>query len=350
MGEANVFNVKYPIIQAGMAGGATSPQLVAAVSNYGGLGTIGGGYMSPDNLRKAIQKVKTLTNQPFAVNLFIPEQSFTAEEIAVHSKRGMELTHSFRNRFGLTTKTVEKVQESFEQQFEVVLEEQVPVFSFTFGVPTDNQVAALKAAGIVTCGTATTVEEAIHIEQVGIDAVVAQGSEAGGHRGSFIQSEYLPLIGTMALVPQIVDHVTIPVIAAGGIMDERGVAASFALGATCVQLGTAFLTTIESAAHPLHKEQLLQHNEEDTDVTYAFSGKAARGIRNAFIEAHTCTRLEEIPPYPIQNAVTQDLRKASSEEGDWNTMSLWAGQGLRLAEQLSVEQLMQRLTKAIPRQ
>ncbi|EZH65835.1 nitronate monooxygenase [Bacillaceae bacterium JMAK1] len=349
MGESTLFGVKYPIIQAGMAGGATSPQLVATVCNFGGLGTIGGGYMSPNDLRTAIQEVKKLTDQPFAVNLFIPEQSFTAEEIAIHSKRGMELTQTFRDRLGLATKTVEKVQESFEQQFQVVLDEKVPVFSFTFGIPSGDQIAALKAAGIVTCGTATTVEEAKQIEQVGIDTVVAQGSEAGGHRGSFIQSEHLPLIGTMALVPQIVDHVRIPVIAAGGIMDERGVAAAFALGASGAQVGTAFLTTTESGAHSLHKEQLLQNNEANTEVTYAFSGKAARGIRNAFIEAHSSTRLEEIPPYPIQNAVTQDLRKASSVEGDWNMMSLWAGQGIRLAEQLSAEQLMQKLTKAIPR-
>ncbi|WJH37353.1 nitronate monooxygenase [Paenibacillus sp. CC-CFT747] len=179
-------------------------------------------------------------------------------------------------------------------------------------------------------GTATTVAEGAHLESEGIDLVVGQGSEAGGHRGTFLGGHEQALVGTMALIPQLADTLHVPVIAAGGIMDGRGIAASLLLGASGVQLGTAFLASPESGAHPRYKEAVLQSMEESTVVTRAFSGKAARGIRNRFV-----VEMEQaeaaLPPYPVQNALTRELRREAARQERIEFMSLWAGQGSRLA-------------------
>lgn len=334
-----LLQISYPIIQAGMAGGITSPQLVAAVSNAGGLGTLGAGYMTPETIREAIREIRNLTNRPFAVNLMIPTPYETDRE----KERLM------RNHLRQFEKTVGSPHEevidqsfiSFEEQVKVVLEEKVPVFSFTFGVLNPDVTQSLKSNQTVVIGTATTVREAVELEKHGVDAVVVQGSEAGGHRGTFLTSSNFPYIGTMALVPQVVDHVNIPVIAAGGIMDGRGVLASLALGAAGVQMGSAFLTTLESEAHQKHKEALIQSTDESTVITTAFSGRPARGINNTFIEEMK-NYPYEIPPYPVQNALTRNMRKYASKQGNVEYMSLWAGQAASLSRLESVNELMQR--------
>lgn len=341
---SNKLHIHYPIIQAGMAGGSTTPEMVAAVSESGGLGTLGAGYMAPEQIRGAIQRIKERTSQPFAVNLFIPEKNdWSIEEVQKYKEEAISLTKPFREALQLPKPLIETFQEPFKEQLAVVMEESVPVFSFTFGIPTPCTISKLKDKGIVTIGTATTVQEGIELEKAGIDIVVAQGSEAGGHRGTFLNADRKifeqSYVGTMALVPQMVDHLSVPVIASGGIMDGRGVAASFTLGASGVQLGTAFLTCHESGAHSVHKEQILSSNEESTVLTRAFSGKTARGIRNTFI-THMQDRSTVIPPYPIQNTVTKDIRKKSSELHNSDYMSLWAGQGTRLNKSITVEKLL----------
>lgn len=337
-------NILYPIIQAGMAGGPTTPEMIAAVSEGGGLGTLGAGYMAPEQIRTAIRTIKEQTSKPFAVNLFIPENTdWSVEEVQSYKEEGISLTNSFRNVLQLPEPEINTFQQSFEKQLAVIVEEGVPVFSFTFGIPNPRIIKHIKDKGIVTIGTATTVQEGIELENAGIDMVVAQGSEAGGHRGTFLNNDrQFPeqsYVGTMALVPQMVDQLNVPVVASGGIMDGRGVAASLALGASGVQLGTAFLTCRESGAHPVHKEQILSSTEESTVLTKAFSGKAARGIQNIFM-THMQDKSAAIPPYPIQNAVTKDIRKKSGEQHNSEYMSLWAGQGTRLNKSVTVAELL----------
>ncbi|SEN30760.1 NAD(P)H-dependent flavin oxidoreductase [Lihuaxuella thermophila] len=332
--------IRYPIIQAGMAGGPASPKLAAAVSEAGGLGTLGAGYWPAEQLREAVRSVRRLTGRPFAVNLFVPgPYEVSVERIS----RVQARMRSYRRGLGLPEAIVpDQFAPSFEEQMEVVLEERVPVFSFTFGALSEYWLKALKERDIVVIGTATTVREALALEQSGVDMVVAQSGEAGGHRGTFLGRFEDALIGGMALIPAMADAVRIPVIAAGGIMDGRGIAAAMMLGAEGVQLGTSFLTCEESGAHELHQQAVLSADEESTVITRAFSGKPARGIRNRFIVEMAD---EEVPDYPVQNALTKDIRQAAGQQGVPEFMSMWAGQGTRLSRQLSAGLLVRTLVE-----
>lgn len=330
-------NIQYPIVQAGMAGGITTPELVADVSNAGGLGTIGAGYLVPEQLRTAIRKVKQLTDRPFGVNLFVPQEiTFSERDVQAMNQY---LDH-IRLQLGIErSPRIEKYAESFDEQIQVVLDEHVSVFSFTFGIPSIDILNQFKRQGVIVIGTATTVNEAIQLDAVGVDAIVAQGSEAGGHRGTFLTDATQALIGTMALVPQVVDNVSVPVIASGGIMDGRGLVASLSLGASAVQMGTAFVTCVESGVHRVYKESLLRNQEDATVMTFAYSGKAARGVRTKFTEAMKAYG-GNVPTYPVQNALTRDIRQAASKQHNPEYMSLWAGQGLRLATQRTAEAIV----------
>jgi nitronate monooxygenase len=332
--------VQYPIIQAGMAGGPASPELAAAVSKAGGLGTLGAGYWTGEQLRDAVRTVRRLTDRPFAVNLFAPEPYEVSEE---RISRVQERMRRYRKELGLSEPQFPKqFAPAFEEQMEVVLEERVPVFSFTFGKLGAEWVQALKGRDVVVIGTATTVREAVTLEESGVDMVVAQAFEAGGHRGTFLSRFEDALIGGMALIPAMVDAVRIPVIAAGGIMDGRGIAAALTLGAQGVQLGTAFLTCRESGAHPLHQQAVLSATDESTILTRAFSGKPARGIRNRFIEEMADV---EVPDYPVQNALTREIRQAAGKQRRSEFLSMWAGQGTRLSREMTAEALIQVLVK-----
>ncbi|MGB8956287.1 MAG: nitronate monooxygenase, partial [Tumebacillaceae bacterium] len=267
--------LRYPIIQAGMAGGSTTPQLVAAVSNAGGLGQLGAGYMTPQAIREAIQEIRRLTDRPFAVNLFVNE---IPEANAAEVEKVQGLMRKYREELNLPEPApLTKYGERYQEQLQVILEERVALFSFTFGMPTAAEMEELRSAGILTCGTATTVAEAVALEAHGVDLICGQGHEAGGHRGTFRLEAERSLVGTMALIPQIVDAVKVPVIAAGGIMDGRGVAAALMLGAGAAQLGTAFLTVEESGAHAVYKKAILESTDDSTSLTQAFSGRHARG-------------------------------------------------------------------------
>ncbi len=328
--------IEHPVIQAGMAGGATTTRLVAAVSEAGGLGTLGAAYMSPDAIRGAVAEVRSHTDRPFAVNLFVPEDF----DASLYDPREINapLTR-YREELGIEApEEVGDFVQPFEDQLAVVLEEKVPVFSFTFGIPEETQISALKEAGTVLIGTATTAREGLVLEERGVDAVVGQGSEAGGHRGTFIGDFESALVGTMALVPQLADSLSVPVVAAGGIMDGRGLAAALVLGAEGVQMGTAFLPCPESGIHPKYKEAVLAAESEETSLTRAFSGKPARGIRNRFMEE---MEEREVPAYPVQNAYTRDIRAAATKENRIELMSLWAGQAARLGRAVPAAEVVE---------
>lgn len=326
-GICELLDVDYPIIQAGMAGGITTPQLVASVSQAGGLGTIGAGYLSTEVTRDAIREVRSLTNRPFSVNVFKVEKAYEDTRILEVID---QLSKVYEDMNIEPQKRQPVVEDFYEKQFEVLLSEEVPVISTTFGIPTEEQIHRAHDKGIKVLTMVTTVNEALQAEESGVDAVVAQGNEAGGHRGTFnFDGEEVPSIGTFALVPQIVDQVSIPVIAAGGIMDGRGMIAAMALGAKGIQLGTRFLNAIESGAAPIYKKALLESNEESTVLTSAFSGRPARAIRNAFVDRFIAEEIEPLR-YPLQNIVTKQIRSAAKKQEKPDYMSLWSGQGNRM--------------------
>jgi len=322
--------IEVPIIQAGMAGGITSPEMVAEVSNAGGLGTLGAAYMKPDAIRNAIKEIRSKTDKPFAVNLFVTTQDNEFERLA----EVQNVLDPMREKFGIRVATDYSNEDLFEGQIAVIFEEEVPIISTAFGSLPEKYVNLAKSRGQKIITMVTTVEEAIQAEQAGADVIVAQGSEAGGHRGTFDIKKHPDgaNVGSFALIPQVVDAVDIPVVAAGGIMDGRGLVAAFALGAEGIQMGTRFLTALESTAHPAYKEALIHHDETSTKLTKVFSGRPARGIRNAFMEPFEQSGIEPLP-FPSQNTVTNDIRAAAKKESDPAYMSLWGGQGLRLVKE-----------------
>jgi nitronate monooxygenase len=329
-----------PIIQGPMAGGGDTPALVAAVSEAGGLGFIGAAYLSPEQIVEAAKSVRTKTSKPFGINLFAPSN---AKEGAADAGPMIKRLAVYAAELGIpppalsTTKGV-----SFDDQVAAVAQTDAAAFSFTFGVPGADALKRIKAKGMFVLGTATTVDEAIELEAAGVNAVIAQGSEAGGHRGTFAAEFSAAMVGVMALVPQTVDAVRIPVVAAGGIMDGRGIAAALTLGASGVQMGTAFLTCDEAGPPAVYKERILKAREHETRVTRTFSGRPARGIVNRLME-EVDAAASEIAPFPIQNALTRPIRSAAAQQGKADYLSLWAGQGLRLARRAKAGNLVAQL-------
>ncbi|MGB2682508.1 MAG: nitronate monooxygenase [Candidatus Competibacter sp.] len=329
--------IRYPIIQAPMTGGPGTPQLTAAISNAGGLGSLAGGYLQPDSLREAIAEVRALTDRPFAVNLAaIAPVKIDERRLA----RAREWLAPYRAELGLKPGSAAPLEPpDFLEQLEVVLEEEIPALSFSFGVPDSACLKRLREAGIAVMGTATHLLEAIVLEESGVDFIVAQGAEAGGHRGTFIGRPEQGLVGTLALVPLLIEHLRVPVVAAGGVMDGRGLAAMRVLGAAGAQMGTAFLACPESGAHPAYKALLSQGNELATTLSRAFTGRCGRVLRNRLVNelrAHDA----ELPGFPLQLFLMQELSQAAAERGLTDFMPLWAGQGCHLCQPRPAAELM----------
>jgi nitronate monooxygenase len=301
-----------------------------------------GAYLSPERIAADIAAVRRLTDRPFGVNLFAggDEPSEGADPAPM-----LEILGRAHTTLGLPEPSVPAATPiPFADALEVVLGAGVPVFSFTFGIPNADAMAALKERGIAVLGTATTVEEARQLAAAGVDAVVAQGAEAGAHRGTFAGSFEAALVGTIALVPQVVDAVDLPVVASGGIMDGRGIVASEALGATGVQLGTAFLTCREAGIPDAYKAAIRSTRDDATAVTRAFSGRPARGIVNVFME-EVEAQPDAILPFPLQNSLTRPMRNAAASQGDTRYLSLWAGQGAPLARETTAAELVAMLIR-----
>ena len=340
-GLCSMLGIEHPIIQAPMAG-ATTPELVAAVSNAGGLGMLGAANLSPAQIADAVATIRSLTERPFGVNLFAGGREDVAD---VDPQPMLAILADYHAELGLPAPVTPTLDpDPFPGQLEAVLTTQAPVFSFTFGIPAPGVFAELHHHDIAILGTATTVDEARQLAAAGVDAVIAQGSEAGGHRGTFAASFETALIGTMALVPQVVDAVPVPVVAAGGIMDGRGIVAAEALGASAVQMGTAFLTCREADAPDFYKAAIRSARGEHTALTRAFSGRPARGIINEFMHA-VSGRDDAVLPFPLQNAATRPLRTEAAVRGDTRFLSLWAGQGAGLARDLPAAELVRQLVQ-----
>ena len=284
--------------------------------------------MTPDALRSAIEEVKKRTSKPFAVNIFATEVKDDFTRLA----EVQQVLNHFCSELN-----IEKLSSSYaspdwsEEQFSICLELEVPVISTAFGCLTPHQMKKAEEHGVLVITMVTTVEEAKVAEEAGVAAVVAQGSEAGGHRSTFSLEKHPngAQVGTMSLVPQVVDAVSIPVIAAGGISDGRGLVASLALGASAVQIGTRFLSAAESGAPAIYKQALFNSNEESTVITKSFSGRPARGIKNRFIEEFEKAGTPPLP-FPSQNTITKTIRTAAAKSNNPDFMSLWAGQSTRM--------------------
>lgn len=324
----DLLGIDYPIIKAPMAGGPDTPELVAAVSNAGGLGVLAGTRLTLDQLRQAIRAIKAQTDRPFGVNFLLAPPELGNQDVAATQ----EFLNHFRQELQLPPGPTELAlpPSRLPEQIQIVFEEQVPILSFALGDPS-QLVAPAHAAGSQVMAMVTTVEEAIHVVESGVDIIVVQGAEAGGHRSTFKldPNGEVPLVGTLALVPQVVDAIRVPVVAAGGIMDGRGLVAALALGAAGVSLGTRFLVARESGAFPAWQERLLASTEVNTVVTRAFTGRPARGIRNRLVEEYLRTGAEPLA-WPLQGMAAEDIYRTASAQGIADYFPLLAGQGLRL--------------------
>ena len=329
-----MFDTRLPIIQAPMAGGTDTPALAAAVSNADALGSLGCAYLTPAQIEHAANAVRALTDKPFALNLFARGESV---DDPAASTRVDAVLAPFREELGLAN-VIEVPPPSpprFDDQLEAVLRVAPRVFSFTFGVPGAVQLSSLRVRGISIVGTATTVEEARALDEAGVDAICVQGAEAGGHRGTFLGAFEDALVGTLALLQQVVRVTKLPVIAAGGIMTGNAIRAALHVGASAVQLGTAFMCCPEAGTSPAHREAMLTATA--TTVTRAFSGRPARGIRNRMTDAF---ERAAPAPFPQQQRLTAAIRKAASQQGRTDLMQMWAGQAAPLVRAMPAAELV----------
>jgi len=333
-----------------MAGGATTPELVAAVCNQGALGSLAGAMLKPADIVRASSAIRALTDRPFNLNLFVLDDPQPDENDRAAIERALTLLDPIRAELGLAPGAVPTQWcERLSDQLAAVREVRPAVASFTFGVLSVRQVSELHALGSLVIGTATNVPEALAWEACGADMICAQGAEAGAHRGTFIGSYESSLIGTMALVPQITAAVSLPVIAAGGIMDGHALAAALDLGASAAQFGTAFLCCPESGIHPVWKERLLSSVNAthcETVLTRAFSGRLARALPNEYVERMQAYQ-HVLPAYPLTNALTLEIRQAAAKKNNAGLMSLFAGQGVALSRALPAGRLVRTLAEEL---
>jgi nitronate monooxygenase len=325
-----------PIVQAPLGGGPGTPELTAAVSTAGGFGVVGGGYLDAQDLAEVLARTRSLTDRPFGVNLFLappPRRTATSAARAALTRVAEEL--------GLDPAVPDRPRglPDPDDQLEVVLGSDARLVTFAFGAPSSAVVARLHDAGRLVGGTAQSAADARELAGLGVDVVVAQGAEAGGHRGGLEPAVDPP--GLVSLLPAVVDAVDVPVMAAGGIADGRGVAAVLVLGAQAAALGTAFLRTTEAGTGTAYRRALAGADESSTVTTSAFSGRAARGLPNTYVRVFERAETPvEVPDFPVMNYLSRPLRTASAAAGSAEAQSLWAGQGVGLTREVSAAELV----------
>jgi nitronate monooxygenase len=339
----DLLGIRLPIVQAPMAG-ISSPAMAAAATNWGGLGSLGFGAMTATEGRKTIRLFRELSAGPLNVNLFVhlPARSDRAKEAAWLQR----LRPEFKRLGADPPDELQEPYRSFlvdDDMLAMLVQEKPSVVSFHFGLPHQHQIDALHEAGIVLLATATNVAEAVAIEAAGIDAIVAQGFEAGGHRGMFDPDAEDSSLGTLALTRVLARTANVPVIAAGGIMDGAGIAAALALGAGAAQLGTAFIATDESLADAGYRKRLFSDAAHHTTMTQVISGRAARSLASAFTQWGADVPDDCVPDYPIAYDAGKALNRAGKAAGQTGYGAHWAGQGAPLARALPTRALMQAL-------
>jgi nitronate monooxygenase len=341
---ASVF--PHPIVQGPMAGGANTPAMVAGVSNAGGLGSLAASLLTSATLCEQVGQIRALCDKPFAINLFVQQSPApTPQEV----EQGVALLKPVWSELGWDTLPLpQKWCESFDAQFDTLLQLKPAVASFTFNILRREQVAALHAAGILVIGTVTTEDEALAWQEVGADAVVASGIESGGHRGTFLVPQEQAKLSVWELGRRVCGSLSIPVILAGGIMTGTDIARALNIGAQAAQMGTAFLVTDESGIHPAYKQRLIEavQYQSPTRLTRAFSGRYARGLDNRFMQIMAEVETQ-VPAYPVQNALTGAIRAHAAKVNDTELMSLWAGTQVHKARAMPVAELMATLLREL---
>lgn len=334
----DLLGLEVPILQSGM-NRVAGPELAAQVSKAGGLGILAALRLGGEELRRQIRRLRELTDRPFGVNHWLhPEVQTPVDPGTIPDERVREVQgtlNRFRDRLGLPEKWERPpgVPDVLEEAFEVVLEERVPVWSVGVGDPGPERVRRCHERGIKVIAMATTVEDSKALAASGVDAIVAQGGEAGGHRSIWVKGKPSEAVGTLVLVPQVVDAVSIPVIAAGGIVDGRGLLAALALGAGGVMLGTRFVATRESMAPDAWKRALLEKDGSETTLTNVFTGLQARVVHNRYVDEYAAAGTPTLPAL-IHYHAAQDIYSAAASRGDGDNFPLYSGQGIGLIHDL----------------
>ena len=331
-------DLQTPIMVAPMAGGPSTPELGAAVSAAGGMGWLGCAYLTPEQIVEQGERVRALTDRPFGINLFVGgwSRQVNRDEAAPM----LALLAQAHARLGLPAPVVPAIGiDPFPAQLEAVLDVAPAAFSFSFGMPRTEELSRVKQQGIKVFGTATTVREAHLLAQSGVDGIIAQGDEAGGHRGSFAGAFEQSMVPMLDLVEAIGGETGLPILAAGGMMDGRDIRRALDRGASAALLGTAFLGCPEAGVSPAYRKALLEADGDPTVITRAFSGRPARGLPNAF-SREVATSGTEIPRYPLQNAMTRPMRAAAAQQGEADYLSMWAGRGVARLRQMPAAELV----------
>ncbi|PJI40175.1 nitronate monooxygenase [Ferrovibrio sp.] len=337
----DLFNIELPILQAPMAG-ASTPQMAIAVSEAGGLGSQPCAMLNLEQTRAALDLIRQATSKPLNVNFFVHQ---TPPADATEGRVWRDRLAPYYAEWGLTTEVPPPVagRAPFDETFCQLMEEYRPeVVSFHFGMPEQTLLDRVKAFGAKVIASATTVEEAVWLEQRGCDAIIAMGLEAGGHRGNFLSMDMSQQVGLFALLPQVVDAVKVPVIAAGGISDARGIVAAMALGASAVQIGTAYLLSPEATITPWHRAALKNSPSDATALTNLFTGRPARGIMNRLMREQGPLS-PDAPPFPTAGATLAPLRAKTEGTGNSDFSNMWSGQAVRLAQEMPAGELTRKL-------
>lgn len=341
---SDLMGIEYPILQGPFGGGLSTPELVASVSNMGGLGGYGAYSISPQQIFEIDKQIKSLTDKPYNLNLWVsdtdaPDSGISDEQY----ERSKKLFKPYFDEVEAEFPEKPDFKTRFENQVQVVLDAKPKVFSFVFGIPSQDILEEARKRGIILVGAATTLDEALALENAGVDAIIASGFESGGHRPSFLESAELSTVGSFVLTQLIKDKVkNIPVITAGGIANANGIKAAFALGADAVQIGTAFLATEESGALPEHRAALFSDAAKQTLLTRAYTGRLGRGIATSLAK-NVIGKEEDILPFPLQTAFMSSLRKAALTQHKHNMVLFWSGQIAPILKHTKAKELMQSL-------
>jgi len=339
-----LLGIDYPIMQGPFGGNLSTVALTAAVSNAGGLGGYGAYTMSPQEIFEADKQLKTATNKPYNINLWVSDHDIPQSGLSDEQyDKTATLFKPYFDEVGIELpEKPAPFQSRFENQLEVILDIKPKVFSFMFGALSADVLEQCKRSGIVTVGAATTLDEAIFLESTGVDMIIASGFEAGGHRPSFLASAESSLTGTFVLLQLIREKVKTPIIAAGGIANGKGVAAALALGASAAQIGTAFLACDESNALPIHREMLFSDAAKYTTLSRAYTGRLGRGLTSR-VAKEISGKEKDVLPFPLQTTLISPLRKAALEQQKWDMILFWGGQIAPILKHTKAKELMHAL-------
>lgn len=338
-----ILGIDYPIMQGPFGGNLSSVELVATVSNAGGLGGYGAYTLSPQEIVEVNDKIKTATNKPYNVNLWVSDCDAEGTVTAEQYEQAKKIFKPYFDEAGIDLPGKPAPFKSrFENQIQVILDIRPKLFSFTFGVPPADILELCRKLGIKTAGGATTLDEALALEAAGVDLIIASGFEAGGHRASFLAPAEQSATGTFVLLQLIKEKVKTPVIAAGGIANGRGIAAALTLGADAVQIGTAFLACDESGALPVHRQMLFSEAAKYTMLSRAFTGRLGRGLTTKLAKDLT-GKEKQFLPFPLQGSFMSSLRKAALDKQKWDMILFWSGQIAPILKHTKASVLMRSL-------